>query len=207
MELGESLVYQGGTYTELSSELAAATQTSYGNHLKNVANIRDNNTGTWSYFDWDDADNENAWVQWDFGSDISVGKVVLYARDNWDRQPVIIEYSDDGTTWTEAGRWTTTVTGGPTSKGDLIFPSTTARFWRVIENYGGAAEWRLYEIKFYSVDEQWSNQPPSLLSGSGSPESSVTASPGALYVDTDGGASTTLYVKESGTGNTGWVAK
>lgn len=45
------------------------------------------------------------------------------------------------------------------------------------------------------------------LSGSGSPEGVVTAVVGSLYTRTDGGASTTLYVKESGTGNTGWVAK
>lgn len=44
-------------------------------------------------------------------------------------------------------------------------------------------------------------------SGSGSPEGSVTASPGALYTNTGGGAGTTLYVKETGSGNTGWVAK
>lgn len=44
-------------------------------------------------------------------------------------------------------------------------------------------------------------------SGTGSPEGSVTAAIGSLYTRTDGGASTTLYVKESGTGNTGWVAK
>ncbi|WP_370372977.1 hypothetical protein [Henriciella pelagia] len=44
-------------------------------------------------------------------------------------------------------------------------------------------------------------------SGSGSPESAVTAPVGSLYSRTDGGASTTLYVKESGSGNTGWVAK
>ena len=43
--------------------------------------------------------------------------------------------------------------------------------------------------------------------GSGSPEGVVTASPGSLYTDNVGGAGTTLYVKESGTGNTGWVAK
>lgn len=46
-----------------------------------------------------------------------------------------------------------------------------------------------------------------LFSGTGSPESVVTANVGCLYLRTDGGASTTLYVKESGTGNTGWVAK
>lgn len=44
-------------------------------------------------------------------------------------------------------------------------------------------------------------------SGSGSPEGVRTAPVGSLYTRTDGGASTTLYVKESGTGNTGWVAK
>ena len=44
-------------------------------------------------------------------------------------------------------------------------------------------------------------------SGSGSPEGVLTAPVGSLYTRTDGGASTTLYVKESGAGNTGWVAK
>jgi len=45
------------------------------------------------------------------------------------------------------------------------------------------------------------------LSGAGTPEAAVTAPVGSLYTRTDGGASTTLYVKESGTGNTGWIAK
>jgi hypothetical protein len=44
-------------------------------------------------------------------------------------------------------------------------------------------------------------------SGTGSPESVKTAPVGSLYTRTDGGASTTLYVKESGAGNTGWIAK
>jgi hypothetical protein len=46
-----------------------------------------------------------------------------------------------------------------------------------------------------------------IRSGSGSPEAVVTANVGSAWLRTDGGASTTLYVKESGTGNTGWVAK
>lgn len=46
-----------------------------------------------------------------------------------------------------------------------------------------------------------------IKSGSGSPESVVTANPGTLYLNSAGGAGTTLYVKESGTGNTGWVGK
>jgi hypothetical protein len=43
--------------------------------------------------------------------------------------------------------------------------------------------------------------------GTGSPEGVVTANPGTLYLNRSGGAATTLYVKESGTGDTGWVAK
>jgi hypothetical protein len=48
---------------------------------------------------------------------------------------------------------------------------------------------------------------PRIITGSGSPESAITAPVGSLYMRDDGGAGTTLYVKESGTGNTGWIAK
>lgn len=41
----------------------------------------------------------------------------------------------------------------------------------------------------------------------GTPEGSISAPVGSLYMRTDGGAGTTMYVKESGTGNTGWIAK
>jgi hypothetical protein len=46
-----------------------------------------------------------------------------------------------------------------------------------------------------------------ITSGSGSPESVVTAPVGSLFLRTDGSTSTTLYVKTSGSGNTGWTAK
>lgn len=46
-----------------------------------------------------------------------------------------------------------------------------------------------------------------LFSGTGTPEGVVTAGVGSLFLRTDGGALTTLYIKESGAGNTGWVAK
>jgi hypothetical protein len=45
------------------------------------------------------------------------------------------------------------------------------------------------------------------LVGAGSPEGVLTASVSSMYTRTDGGAGTTLYIKESGAGNTGWVAK
>ena len=48
---------------------------------------------------------------------------------------------------------------------------------------------------------------PVRLSGDGSPEGVKTAPKGSTYQRKDGGAGTSFYVKESGTGNTGWAAK
>lgn len=46
-----------------------------------------------------------------------------------------------------------------------------------------------------------------IRSGAGTPESVVVAPVGSLFLRLDGGAGTTLYVKQSGTSNTGWVGK
>jgi len=46
-----------------------------------------------------------------------------------------------------------------------------------------------------------------IVVGTNTPEGAITAPVGSLFLRTNGGATTTLYVKESGTGNTGWVAK
>jgi hypothetical protein len=46
-----------------------------------------------------------------------------------------------------------------------------------------------------------------IFTSNGSPEGVITASPGALCLNLAGGATTSMYVKESGSSNTGWVAK
>jgi hypothetical protein len=51
------------------------------------------------------------------------------------------------------------------------------------------------------------SQGPKDLVGAGAPEAVVTAPVGSTYRRTDGGAGTSFCVKESGTGNTGWVCK
>lgn len=43
-------------------------------------------------------------------------------------------------------------------------------------------------------------------SGSGTPEGAVTGAVGSTFRRTDGGSGTSFYVKESGSGNTGWTA-
>ena len=48
---------------------------------------------------------------------------------------------------------------------------------------------------------------PTISAGAGTPESVIIAPVGSLFLRSDGGTGTTLYVKETGSGNTGWVAK
>lgn len=46
-----------------------------------------------------------------------------------------------------------------------------------------------------------------VYTGTGTPESVVTAPIGAIYLNKSGGAATTLYVKTTGVAATGWTAK
>ncbi len=63
----------------------------------------------------------------------------------------------------------------------------------------------LYE--YWYQNALHSNSIQRILTSTGSPEGNIAANVGAICVRTDGGTSTTLYIKESGTGNTGWVPK
>lgn len=80
----------------------------------------------------------------------------------------------------------------------IRWSSNVAIFGPVKGSGGGSS--RNAEFQTTETGVKW-------CSGSGSPESVVTAPVGSVYTRTDGGASTTLYVKESGSGNTGWIAK
>jgi len=51
-----------------------------------------------------------------------------------------------------------------------------------------------------------SNTTAFLSAGTGSPNAVISAPVGSVYTRTDGSSGATFYVKESGTGNTGWVA-
>jgi hypothetical protein len=46
-----------------------------------------------------------------------------------------------------------------------------------------------------------------IATGTGSPEAALIAPVGSLFLRSDGGSATCLYVKETGTGNTGWIGK
>lgn len=78
---------------------------------------------------------------------------------------------------------------GVTKFADLLISGNVQRSTGAINEPGGA-----YRIG----NGAWSC--------SGTPEGQVTAPIGSVAYRRDGGASTTMYIKESGTGNTGWRA-
>jgi hypothetical protein len=73
------------------------------------------------------------------------------------------------------------------------------------ENHAGIGEGKIAFPQGFHMGT--ATNAPKILSGTGSPEGVVTAGVGSLYTRSDGGTNTTLYVKQSGTGNTGWAAK
>lgn len=90
-----------------------------------------------------------------------------------------------------------------------IFNRTTTEGTLLVYRYAGAGVGGVgvtaNATRYFTVNPDLGG--PFFTSGSGSPEGVLTAPVGSLYTRTNGGAGTTLYVKESGSGNTGWVAK
>lgn len=97
-----------------------------------------------------------------------------------------------------------------TDFGRLQFGGTTSSF-PALKRSSTVVETKLADDSAYAQHAALSfkqgSAGPTWSSGSGSPEGAVTAPIGSLFSRTDGGAATSLYVKESGAGNTGWVAK
>jgi hypothetical protein len=61
---------------------------------------------------------------------------------------------------------------------------------------------KYYTSPYYTTPQCQCAPTSEVLTGTGSPEGVVTADTGAVYSDT---AASTLYIKSSGSGNTGWV--
>lgn len=108
---------------------------------------------------------------------------------------------------------------GNDQTGDIVFRNydagTRSESMRIMYNgnvgIGEAAPDALLEVAGECIitGTIWLNAGKTLgiFTGTGSPESSVSADVGSTFHRTDGGSGTSYYVKESGTGNTGWVAK
>jgi len=87
---------------------------------------------------------------------------------------------------------------------DIVLEGSSGTGLICLGNYSTGNAIRISSGDAISLEETGAHK---ILSGTGSPEGAVTAAIGSLYCRLDGGANTTLYVKQSGAGNTGWAAK
>jgi len=96
----------------------------------------------------------------------------------------VAQFSAAGRTWTAFG-----------AGGAMMINSGTGGSYLTLRNYG------------VKLQDQAGANEIIIRQGLNTPEGAFAAPVGSLFLRTNGGAGTTLYVKESGTGNTGWVAK
>lgn len=117
----------------------------------------------------------------------------------------------NGTNYVVAHRSTGAVTTS-TSTTNWNTPATYMRLYQVVAASSQVSSYQDHRLGNNGVF-QTVNQADvwvgglRITAGSGTPEGAVTAPIGSLFLRSDGGAGTSLYVKESGTGNTGWAAK
>tara|TARA_R100001480_G_scaffold118543_1_gene117761 strand:- start:217 stop:852 length:636 start_codon:yes stop_codon:yes gene_type:complete len=94
----------------------------------------------------------------------------------------------------------------------IINGTTTASSTRMFEvrdtNENNIIRCGINSSMLAGAELQLNNDPDlGILISIGSPEGVRAGKPGSICMNLSGGAGTSLYVKESGTGNTGWVAK
>ena len=127
--------------------------------------------------------------------------------------------------YTYTGQWT--FSRASTTSALNIYANATA--WQCVLGFAGTAEFKMdiassatglgvyvSGTKYLAVTSGNVSVPAGTFSvngatiqaSTGSPNGVVTGNPGDMYLNKSGGAGTTLYIKESGSGtNTGWVAK
>lgn len=118
--------------------------------------------------------------------------------------------SNTATVVTIDGTWPATVTGGTYVIFMPIFLGSADYPWRQlytggtdVSAGGDGSVRRAIRVGFGSSSGEGNI---GVFYGTGSPESVVTANIGSLFLRLDGTAGATLYVKQSGTSNTGWSA-
>lgn len=154
--------------------------------------------------------------------------------DNGTRTIIVDEgifqtYAEDSA----AGRWRVTMADGTAKPPEFVgstYPSVSiendagTKFW--LQNVAASSsadrwvrfldpasagqnllEFGTVNAKFHANNLKLRDSDVGIYTGAGSPESVVTAPAGSFYLNTSGGAGLSIYVKESGAGNTGWIAK
>jgi len=164
--------------------------------------------GNWASFGGS-ATSSDAWVGWNTdGQDHLQFSASSTAGGHWLFGPKTLK---------SANSWTGANFGHTENDHSLIVHSSTLSTvatdeWLKLTATAGGADARIETgsgdlVLIPASGKVVLNSGPSWSSGTGTPEGVVTAPIGSMFSRTDGGAGTALYVKETGTGNTGWVGK
>lgn len=147
------------------------------------------------------AGDENRWTVRKNGSTFSTGRSDIIPFDSATTAGFNIYRTEDTATNTEGMRIGAETVSVNTFGVD-VFASGTGTLRPFVIAVNGTEKVR------YDTDAGFLvGQACRIRTGSGSPEGAVTGSVCDLFLRQNGGASSTLYIKESGSGNTGWVAK
>jgi hypothetical protein len=107
----------------------------------------------------------------------------------------------------ENGTYVVNASGAPTRAGDFDTSAKVVPGTLVVVSEGTSnkdSHWQLTTNAPITLGTTALVFFPTHMQGTGAPDGVVTAPIGAKYHRIDGGAGTTMYAKESGTGNTGW---
>lgn len=165
----------------LTADVSAATTINDG---------RPENTA-YGFYDWTQGNGKGDWWLGTNTNGLGIGVITSGAN-----QGLVSIWAKGTTEWI--------VFGGATA-GQMMRITPTAVEPGVTGTFQLGSSSRMWSIGHMSEVRLGTNI--RVLSGAGSPEGVVAAARGSQYNRNDGAAVTTLYVKESGTGNTGWVAK
>lgn len=131
---------------------------------------------------------------------------------------MMIRYDLRGLEW-YSSNFTTLTFNGATMAGSApvrILRGTNTTFFLDTRNTGINQRWQITisgttftytRVKMIATEYMFEGTNTGSFIGTGSPEGVVTASQGSIYHNRSGGSGTSVYFKESGTGNTGWVGK
>lgn len=129
--------------TNLATSATASASSSSGSHTADKAN--DASTST----HWKANDEEEAWLQLDFGSAQALDKVVMKEKGK-KIEEIEVQYSSNGSSWTTKAE--AEDEDHPLSRGDrtwtITFSATSARYWRIFIEEADSKP-RVYELEAY----------------------------------------------------------
>jgi hypothetical protein len=118
-----------------------------------AANAFDDNTGITSWISAEQTTGINgvSWIGYDFGSVKRIKRVKLYHSSSagWGVTSVKVQYSDNGSSWSDAA--TVAVYEAGTNTID-ISDNGAHRYWRLLANSNVTNRWQVYEIEMMEAN-------------------------------------------------------